>query len=205
MTTVINPLLNGFVARIGNELVLAQVLIRRDGQGFELRHMEDRQKPRSAFRSVPLNDARALAQFTADGAFRPLRSAPDLQKGWRLGVRDEVELETALNQIYPGAIADGFAARLPNPPVTNYREFTARQTGIYEVTATLGDRQAAQVIRSCCASKRCLKQRLWTAEGLAPDAAEEKSLIPCLEPCALLLESARRFARPGPDETVADL
>jgi hypothetical protein len=185
--------------------VLAQVLIRRDGRLFELRHVEDRQAASETLRFVSVREVRALAQFTADGAFRPLRSAPDLQKGWRLAVRDEAELETALNQIYPGAIADGFAARSPNPPVTNYREFTARQTGIYEVTATLGDRQAAQVIRSCCASKRCLKQRLWTAEGLAPDAAEEKSLIPCLEPCALLLESARRCVQPGQDEKVADL
>ena len=31
--------------------------------------------------------------------------------------------------------------------------------------------------------------------GLASDAAEEKSLIPCLEPCALLLELARKAIR----------
>ena len=31
--------------------------------------------------------------------------------------------------------------------------------------------------------------------GLAPDAPAEKSLIPCLEPCALLLEFARAAMR----------
>jgi hypothetical protein len=36
---------------------------------------------------------------------------------------------------------------------------------------------------------------LWTTGGLEPDAAEEKSLIPCLEPCALLLEFARKALR----------
>jgi hypothetical protein len=40
-----------------------------------------------------------------------------------------------------------------------------------------------------------LKQRLWTVEGLPPDAATEKSLLPCLEPCAVLLEFARAAVR----------
>src|SRR5436853_1827396 len=132
MTTVTNSALDAFVSRVDDELLLAQVLIRRDGQGFELRHVEDRQAASAQLRSVSTKEVRVLAQFTAGGTFRPLKSAPDLQKGWRLVVRDEAELETALNQIYPGAIADWFAARSPNPPVTNYREFTARQTGIYE-------------------------------------------------------------------------
>jgi hypothetical protein len=36
---------------------------------------------------------------------------------------------------------------------------------------------------------------LWTVGGLSPDAPAEKSIIPCLEPCALLLEFARKAAR----------
>jgi hypothetical protein len=32
-------------------------------------------------------------------------------------------------------------------------------------------------------------------EGLRPDGAAEKSLIPCLEPCAVLLEFARAVVR----------
>ena len=196
MIALINPALDDFVASVGRELVLAQVLVRREGRGFSLRHVEDRQAASDELRSVSLNEVRALAQFTASGTFRPLKSAPSLQSGWRLAVRDEAELGRALDQFYPGAIAAWFAARSPDPPVTNYREFTARQTGIYEVTSALDDQQAAQVIRDCCDAKSCLKRRLWTVKGLALDAAEEKSLIPCLEPCAVLLEAALQFTRP---------
>ena len=51
------------------------------------------------------------------------------------------------------------------------------------------------MIRAGCHGKFCLKQRLWTVNGLPPDSSEEKSLIPCLEPCALLLEFARKAMR----------
>jgi hypothetical protein len=40
-----------------------------------------------------------------------------------------------------------------------------------------------------------LKQRLWTVEGLPSDGSAAKSLIPCLEPCAILLEFARTVVR----------
>ena len=55
--------------------------------------------------------------------------------------------------------------------------------------------QVSRVIQTTCAKTNCLKQRLWTVEGLAPDAASEKSLIPCLEPCAMLMEAARKALR----------
>jgi hypothetical protein len=40
-----------------------------------------------------------------------------------------------------------------------------------------------------------LKRRLWTLNGLTSDGVEEKTLIPCLEPCAVLLEFARKVLR----------
>jgi hypothetical protein len=190
-----NPALAAFVAEIGNELDVAQVIIRRTAAGFELRHVDDRGMSPETLRALRLNDVRLLAQFTAHGAFRPLKSAPNLQKGWLLGASSNTELETALNQLYPGLIADWFAARLPRPPITHYREFTNRQTGMYRITQMLSDEQAGQVISAGCHRRFCLKQRLWTVEGLAPDARKDKSLIPCLEPCALLLEFARKAMR----------
>src|SRR5215470_19009304 len=96
-----NPALVHFVAGLGQELLLAQVLIRRDERAYELRHVEDRAA--SGLRAISLRDVRALAQTTADGAFRPLKSAPSLARGWLLRVSDEAELESALNQLYPGA------------------------------------------------------------------------------------------------------
>ncbi len=180
---------------MGSELTLAQVLIRRVERDFELRHVEDRETAPEKLRLVAEHEVRALAQFTATGAFRPLKSAPNLQTGWRLIISDPAKLEFVINQFYPGAIADWFAVRSANAVPTHYREFTDRQTGMYRITAMLTDEQAAPVIRACCHRKFCLKQRLWTVNGLVPDSLEGKSLIPCLEPCAVLLEFARKAMR----------
>ena len=53
---------------------------------------------------------------------------------------------------------------------------------------------------ACCHRRFCLKQRLWTVGDLRPDEAKEKSLIPCLEPCAVMLEFARQAMRLEQDD-----
>ncbi len=195
MSAPAHPALEQFAAHLGDELILAQVLIRRAGRGYALRHAEDRATDETQLRPVPTAQARALAQVTAGGAFRPLKSAPNLPRGWRMAVADETELESALNQLYPGAIADWHAAQAALPPVTHYREFTNRQTGMYRITQMLSDAQAGAMITACCAPQFCLKRRRWTVPGLPPDAVTGKSIIPCLEPCAMLLEFARTVMR----------
>ena len=201
MFKIENPALKEFVAQIGTELTLAEVLIRRKGAGYELRQVQDREMPPDKLRLVKFDEARPLAQSTASGIFRPLKSAPDLQTGWRIEARNDDDLETALSQLYPGAVADWHAAQAANPPVTNYREYVNRQSGMYRITAMLNDEQAAQVIGGVCDAKHCLKRRLWTVGGLEADAAAHKSLIPCLEPCAVLMESARKAVRAEQQES----
>jgi hypothetical protein len=195
MTAITNPARDAFIRSIGSERTIAQVIIRRRETGYELRHLEDRDGPPELLRELRPEELRPLVQFTATGAFRPLKSAPTLQRGWRLTVENDAALEAALNRIYPGAIADWHAARAPDPPITHYREFTGRQTGMYRITTMLSNEQVGEVIRTVCHPGHCLKRRLWTVEGTAPDDARDKSLIPCLEPCALLLESARTTMR----------
>jgi len=124
-----------------------------------------------------------------------MKSSPNLPNGWRLPLSNEEELQIALDQFYPNAIADWFAFQSTQPPITNYREFTNRQSGMYRITTMLSDEQVAPVARAGCHRRFCLKQRLWTVEGLAPDDAAQKSLIRCLEPCAVLMEFARAVVR----------
>jgi hypothetical protein len=190
-----NPALTAFVAGLEAESIFGQVWIRRRERGFELRHVMDKETDSASLRLLGENDIRPLAQFTNGGAFRPLRSAPTLQHGWRAMPRDEQALGMILNQLYPGAVADWFAALGPVPPVTSFREFTGRQTGMYRITTRLDDPTAGAVIRACCHKDFCLKRRLWTVDGLASDPPAAKSAIPCLEPCAILLEFARKMAR----------
>jgi hypothetical protein len=190
-----NPALKAFAAQIGHELALAQVLIRRCTPGYELLHLDDASTPPQSLRLIEIPAARALAQATATGEFRPLKSAPTLQRGWRIAAKNDTDLEAALSHLYPGAIADWYAAQSAQPPVTNYRDYTNRQSGMYRITTMLSDLAAAQVIQMICAPANCLKRRLWSVTGLAPDAPAQKSLIPCLEPCAILMESARVAVR----------
>jgi len=195
VTAVANPALKAFIAQLGDELLFAQIIIRRAGRGYELRHEADHQRASEELPLTPVSELRALALHTTAGAFRPLKSAPNLRSGWRVAAASEEELEAALQHLYPGALADWFAAQSRPAPVTHYREFTNRQTGMYRVTTMLTDEQAAQMTRACCNRRFCLKQRLWTVGQLPPDTASEKSLIPCLEPCAILLEFARKALR----------
>jgi len=203
VTAVANPASQAFIAQLGDELLFAQVIIHRAGSGFELRHEADRHRAPGELRLTPVSELRALAQPTAAGAFRPLKSAPNLQSGWRVAAGSDAELEAALQHLYPGAIADWFAAQHQPAPVTHYREFTERQTGMYRVTTMLTDEQAVQMTRACCHRRFCLKRRLWRVGNLEPDAAGEKSLIPCLEPCAILLEFARKALRLEQEEKVS--
>jgi hypothetical protein len=195
VTATPNPALRQFAAQLGEAVVLAQVLVCPRDQGFELRHIADRSVDSSQLREVTPEALRTLAQFAADGTFRPLKSAPNLASGWRTVAADVEQLGVALEGLYPGAIADWFAARGLEPPVTHYRKFTERQTGMYRLTTMLDDVQAGRVAVACCDARFCLKRRLWTVPGLAADEPDAKSVIPCLEPCAVLLEFARKTVR----------
>ncbi len=195
MDPIRNPAVEAFVSQIGPELVVAQVQIRRTARGYELRRRDDAGCRSDELRALELVDLRAIAQFTAEGVFRPLKSAPTLRSGWRFEASSDAALAAALDRLYPGAIADWYAALGADPPVTDFRVVAARQSGMYRITAKLADEQVAVVIGATCPPTQCLKRRWWSVSGLAPDPADEKSLIPCLEPCAILMEAARQAVR----------
>jgi hypothetical protein len=190
-----NPEMRAFLAAFDTEIVFGQVVVRRLERGFELRHLCDRAAAPDFLATLNGIELRHWAQSASGGAFRPLKSAPNLRSGWRAVAADGAALELLLHYLYPGAVADWFAAQSPQPPITSYRQFTARQTGMYRITTMLPDAMAGAAIRACCHADFCLKRRLWSVEGLAADEAGQKSLIPCLEPCALMLEFARKVAR----------
>jgi hypothetical protein len=197
-----SPALEWFIQQIGDELLVAQVLVRREQGGFELRHAEDRDASADKLKLAGPNDALAIAQFTGSGAFRPLKSAPNLRRGWRILAPTDLELEAALNRLYPGFIPDFYAVRTSTPHITHYREFTNRQTGMYRITTFLSDADAFAMAAKCCSARFCLKHRLWTVEGQPSDQLQGKSIIPCLEPCAILLEYARKVVRTSQRENV---
>lgn len=193
VSAVTNPALEAFVAHLAPELVFGEVLLQVRPEGYDLRHVADRSAP--DLRDVPINELRALADFTKTRQFRPLKSAPTLQQGWRCVAHSQAELDEALQRLYPGGVADWFAANQLHPPAVDYRDYTGRQTGMYRVTTLLTDEQVMQVARAGCHPKFCLKRRLWKVKGLPPEEVAGKSLLACLEPCPVLLEFARTAAR----------
>jgi hypothetical protein len=195
--------MTAFLASFDAEREWAQIVVRRTAAAFELRHIADRAAPADALRELRLEDLRGLSLANAAGRFRPIKAAPDLPSGWRTALRNETELWRALQELYPGSIPDWHAVQTRRSTPTHFREFVNRQTGMYRIAQLLADAQASQVAAACCHSRLCLKQRLWTVPGLNPDEPESKSAIPCLEPCAVLLELARKSARIEQEEKLA--
>jgi hypothetical protein len=193
MSAYVNPALQAFADSIGEERDFVEIRIRRlDGGRFELRHAAEAALPANSLEPVDLPGLRRVSRITASGAFRPNKAAPGLRGGWMHTVRTLPELGLAIDALYPGAVPDWFAGQLPTPPVTHFKEFTARQTGLYRITQILPAPLAARTVQACCGEQFCLRRRLWTTEGVPPDDAGAKSGLPCLEPCALLLDLARR-------------
>lgn len=152
---------------IGQILVCAT----RSG-GHELRHRDDAGRPVEALEShADPEEAAALALYDDAGAYRPLKTAPNLRHGWRLVVPDKEGLRLALELIYPARAGAWRAFQAGRLDVTPLRETLGRQTGMYRVTGKITDEQAdALVGRFCRSDGGCLRTILWRrdASGAVP-------------------------------------
>jgi sirohydrochlorin cobaltochelatase len=176
---------------------IGQVRIQRSGDQWELRHIEDEGRSDLA-EHTRAEAARHLANLDATGAFRPLKTAPNLVRGWRLLLADVAEVHRALDYFYPAmlGVAESFhRSELHHVPL---RETLGRQTGMYRVTQKITDDQARAMIDRFCAG--CLKQRLWEISGpnshRVTFAPNELPLL-CQEACNLLVAEARKVVKGG--------
>lgn len=174
---------------------IGEIVIRRQGAGFELCHREDVARADLAPHHRP-EAARELATYDDAGVFRPLKTAPNLCHGWKLALPDAAALRRALDYFYPAmlGVAESFArhALVPVP----LRATLGRQTGMYRVTQKLRDAQARALIDEFCAG--CLKQRLWEIDGPNPrGVAFSPGEVPllCHEACNLLVAKAREVVK----------
>jgi hypothetical protein len=195
MLLVENPAIAALVPTFDKELVIAQLLVRKTKSGFDLVHIDDGEVASGKLLRLTREELRRWVQRSDSDVYRPLKSSPSLAPGWTYHCADSDSLYDALQVIYPGFVPDWYATSLGQPPITHFREFTNRQSGMYRITQMLSDPQAADVICAVCDARFCLKRRLWSVAGLESDSPLNKSLIPCLEPCAILLEYARKSMR----------
>ena len=169
---------------------IGQVVILETADGWELRHAEDLGRGDLA-RHQGANAARHLANLDEEGAYRPLKTAPNLRHGWRLALRDVEELRRALDYFYPAMTGVWLSWSLGELHVVPFRETLDRQTGMYRVTQKITDGQARTMIDSFCAG--CLKCRLWDGQTPLDDAGSIPLL--CQEACNLLVAEARKVVK----------
>lgn len=185
---------------------IGQVVILRRDDSFSLRHADDANAEGLAIHHGP-QAARDIAKFDAAGAFRPLKSAPSLIRGWEVILSGWSDLALALDFLHPAAWANWICFARGEAVPTALRDTLNRQTGIYQITAQITDAEAQSLVaRTCRSDGKCLRRILWpVAQGTALSSlppekctisapADEAPLL-CLEACPLLIGGARRVVR----------
>ena len=178
---------------------------------FELCHSED-----VGIEQVEVSTAAAsalsIARYNEAGDYRPLKSAPDLRRGWRLCLQTLAEAVEALDYLYPAMLGCWAAYERHELEPVHLRVTLGRQTGMYRVTGKLTNVQADAVMAKTCNSVSCcLKIILWqidektSCRSLPPAEfdpsvgarADTGTRIPllCAEACNVLIEQARRTVK----------
>lgn len=191
----LNPAIREFVQRMGARLLWGEVVIQRQAEAFDLRHVRDESRDRSSLRLVNATELRERVSRTEAEAFRPLKSAPNLPGNWVILARDAAELWQVLNVLYPGSVADWHQMLDSDFRPISFEAFAGRQSGMYRIVGGLESRLALGVARAVCQKRFCVKDRRWTVGDESSSRTEEGMAIPCLDPCAILLDAARKAAR----------
>ena len=129
--------------------------------GFVLSNRDDeRYEDLQIFRDS--EDAIEIAKYDDAGKYRPLKTAPNLRRGWQLELATVEELERALDYFYPGRLAVFAAWKSGRLKTTPLRETLGRQSGMYRVAANISDPQIDDLVASFCRSDGgCLRTILW--------------------------------------------
>ncbi len=181
--------------------VLQTLVSWSESDGFEVRHENDRAVLADELREIERpEDALEIAAKTADGRHRPLKTAPDLPSGWRFSGLSENELWELYAYLYPAALVHWILQRRGELRLTSFRKAAGRQTGIYARAASLSSERVFELVGSCCAPSRCLREPTWArsegasmgvlASQLNPTTDEAGALVPCPAPCSVFLARA---------------
>jgi len=200
---------------------IGQIAIQKlDNGGFALSHCDDERRDNlNFFHSA--EEAVEIAKFDDTGNYRPLKTAPNLRRGWRLELATLDELRRALDYFYPGRLAVFAAWKSGRLRTTPVRDTLDRQSGMYRVAAKILDEQIDCVVGDFCRSDGgCLRTILWKRDKqgtvastkLPPEkfdpafdqtkpGARPRSTTPatvpllCQEACNLLVAECRKVVK----------
>lgn len=132
-----------------------------NGNRFDLSHRDDQgREDLQLFKNA--DDAAEIAKFDDAGNYRPLKTAPNLRRGWRLELAKLDELRIALNHFYPGRLAVLTAWKKNRLTTTLLRVTLNRQSGMYRVAAQISDEDLDDLVGNFCRSDGgCLRTILW--------------------------------------------
>ncbi|HEX4638966.1 MAG TPA: DR2241 family protein [Chthoniobacterales bacterium] len=205
---------SALAAILSDKTRIGQVLIQRvNNGGFSVCHRdEENGADLEIFRNP--EDAIEIARYDDLGSYRPLKTAPNLRRGWQLQVVDLGELRRALDYFYPGRLAALRAWTENALTTTALRDTLDRQSGMYRIAAKISDEQIDAVVGNVCRSDGgCLRTILWKRDkmGAVPSMklpAEKfnpahdqtgrgESAIPllCQEACAVLVNECRKAVK----------
>jgi sirohydrochlorin cobaltochelatase len=152
--------------------------------------------------------ARAIARYDEQGNYRPLKTAPNLKRGWLIKAGTLEGVELAVDFFYPAALGLWLSWLRGTLTPTPFRETLGRQTGMYRVTQLISREQAADLIaRRCTSHGGCLRTILWEmvpGEAISSLPASKLRVeggvsgrIPliCREVCNLVVAAARPIAK----------
>jgi sirohydrochlorin cobaltochelatase len=140
---------------------LGQILVRKTGGDFVLCHRDDEACDDLEIFQDP-EDAIEIARYDDAGNYRALKTAPNLQRDWRMELRTSDDLKRALDHFYPGRLAIFIAWKTGRLRATPLRETLDRQSGMYRVAAKISDAQIDDLVADFCRSNGgCLRTILW--------------------------------------------
>jgi len=176
---------------------VGQVSILILGTTFRLTHLDDRDRKDLQIFCRP-HDATQIALLDDAGAYRPLKTAPDLRHGWQLNLACLADLHLALDLIYPAAIGNWRAWLKGDLPITPLRDLVNRQTGMYRITGKATTEQAREVRQTLCQTG-CKRHILWSIE---PDEkvpnqqfADKNIPLLCPEACCIFVATTRKVVK----------
>ena len=158
MGDLIEEIFNGLAA----PFYFGQILVQKgDDSAFVLLHRDDASLDRlQTYREV--KDVIEIAKYDDAGNYRPLKTAPNLRRGWRLELATVEELRRALDYFYPSRLAVFAAWKSGYVKTTALRETLDRQSGMYRVAAKISDPQITDLVANFCRSDSgCLRTILW--------------------------------------------
>lgn len=190
----------GHAAFLADRLALGAVTMGqvRVEPGFSVMHVEDAGRSDLEVFCDP-HEALEIARYDEAGTYRPLKSAPNLARGWRLELASLRDVVLALDFLHPAALGTAVWHAAGELRPVSLRQTLERQSGMYAVTRQLRAEQAGGLVEGFC-RRGCLRKILWSCgdEGTRPVAQTEQSaILPllCAEACHLFIAEARKVVK----------